>query len=118
MKCDLCEATARTVEEAISKDWVSGYFRGDEQCDPICPSCCGSLCIEGRDGELEFNPGRKKIREYLNGSDGAPSKLTISCLAGMIETGESTLRDVLDESDKHTAKRVYDAVDWGYIGCK
>jgi len=52
--CDLCDATATSVEDAIEKDWSASYFVGDDQHDPICSKCSSERCAIGKDGELEL----------------------------------------------------------------
>ena len=50
--CDLCGATAPSVEAAINADWEPSYWDGDEETgNPICPDCATQLC-DPDDGEL------------------------------------------------------------------
>lgn len=54
IQCDLCDATATSVEDAIENDWSACYYVGNEQGNPICSKCANERCAVGKDGELEL----------------------------------------------------------------
>lgn len=53
VRCAICGVEVESIESAIQKDWVPGFFEYDEEHGPACPSCSESLLRMAEDGEYE-----------------------------------------------------------------
>ncbi|MGD8386640.1 MAG: hypothetical protein PVG49_05840 [Desulfobacteraceae bacterium] len=53
VRCAICGVEVESIELAIQRNWVPGFFEYDEEHGPACPSCSESLLRMADDGEYE-----------------------------------------------------------------
>ena len=66
MKCAICGLKVESIEKAIEEGWTPYFHDGDQERDPVCPSCTEALLQEDADGEWEVKEEYQGKLRYLD----------------------------------------------------
>lgn len=59
LKCHFCDATAGSVDDAITMEWEPSFFDGQKYGGgPVCGECSEKYLRPGDDGKMELIPPR------------------------------------------------------------
>mgnify|MGYP001826684388 CR=1 FL=1 len=65
MKCIICGTMVNSIDEAITHDWISLFYEGDEPYGPACADCAVGLLRIAEDGEMEVKEEYRGKIVYL-----------------------------------------------------
>ena len=54
MKCVICGIEVKSIEDAISQEWVPYFYDGQIESGPACSECSDALLKIDEDGEMEL----------------------------------------------------------------
>jgi len=66
MKCAICGMIVDSIDEAVDQGRIPYFYDGDEEHEPVCPSCTETLLRSGEDGEWEVKEDFRGKLKYLD----------------------------------------------------